>query len=47
MTYVLAAYGVVIGAVGWYLVHLVRERRRLRRDLAGSMDQVSSRPFPG
>ena len=34
MTYVLAAYAIAIGAVAVYLGHLVRERRRLRRELA-------------
>jgi heme exporter protein CcmD len=47
MTYVIAAYGVAIGAVGLYLARLVRERRRLERDLAESMDRSSSRPFRG
>lgn len=35
MGYVVAAYAISIGAVVLYLVHLVRERRRLDRDLSG------------
>jgi heme exporter protein CcmD len=31
--YVIAAYGVTIAAIGLYLGHLVRERRRLAREL--------------
>jgi CcmD family protein len=31
--YVIASYAVVIGAVGGYLLHLARERRRLVREL--------------
>ena len=34
MLYVIAAYVVAIGAVAFYLVRLVRERRRLERELA-------------
>lgn len=34
MAYVIAAYGISIGAIAVYLVHLVRERRRLERDLS-------------
>lgn len=33
MPYVIAAYVVAIGAVAAYLVRLVRERRRLEREL--------------
>jgi heme exporter protein CcmD len=33
MGYVIAAYGITLGAVGAYLVHLARERRRLAREL--------------
>jgi heme exporter protein CcmD len=33
MGYVIAAYAITIGAVGLYCAHLVRERRRLRREL--------------
>jgi heme exporter protein CcmD len=33
MSYVIAAYAISIGAVALYLVHLVRERGRLRRQL--------------
>jgi heme exporter protein CcmD len=33
MGYVIAAYGVTLAAVALYLVHLVRERRRLAREL--------------
>lgn len=33
MGYVIAAYGVTLGAVLLYLGHLVRERRRLHREL--------------
>ena len=47
MTYVLAAYALAIGAVGAYLVRLVRERRRLERDLAATPDPPSSQPFRG
>jgi len=47
MRYVIAAYAVAIGSVALYLVRLVRERRRLRRDLAAHMDPPSSRPFRG
>jgi CcmD family protein len=47
MPYVIAAYTVAIGAVGAYLVRLVRERRRLERDLAGNVDPPSSQPFRG
>lgn len=31
MSYVVAAYAVVAGAVAAYAVHLLRERRRLRK----------------
>lgn len=34
MSYVIAAYAIAIGAVAAYFVHLVRERRRLARELA-------------
>lgn len=34
MGYVIAAYGVTLGAIAIYLGHLVRERRRLARELA-------------
>jgi heme exporter protein CcmD len=34
MGYVIAAYGVTLAVVGLYLGHLVRERRRLARELA-------------
>lgn len=34
MNYVIAAYAISIGAVALYFVHLVRERGRLRRELA-------------
>ncbi len=47
MAYVVAAYTVAIGAVGLYLVRLVRERRRLERDLARNVDPPSSQPFRG
>jgi CcmD family protein len=47
MTYVLAAYAIAIGAVGLYLTRLVRERRRLERDLGDHMDRPSSQPFRG
>jgi len=33
MGYVIAAYGVTLAAVLGYLAHLVRERRRLAREL--------------
>jgi heme exporter protein CcmD len=33
MGYVIAAYGVTLAAVLLYLAHLVRERRRLAREL--------------
>jgi len=33
MGYVIAAYGVTLGAIGLYLGHLIRERRRLARAL--------------
>jgi len=33
VSYVIAAYGIAIGAVGLYLVRLARERRRLEREL--------------
>jgi heme exporter protein CcmD len=33
--YVIAAYAVSIGAVAAYLVHLVRERQALARELRG------------
>ncbi len=33
MGYVLAAYGIVIGTLGAYAVHLERQRRALRREL--------------
>ena len=33
MGYVIAAYAVTLGAVGADLLHLVRERRRLAREL--------------
>lgn len=33
MGYVAAAYAISLGAVALYLVHLVRERVRLRREL--------------
>ena len=36
MGYVWSAYLISIGAVGLYLLHLVRERRRLDRDLNDS-----------
>jgi hypothetical protein len=47
MSYVVAAYLIAIGSVGLYLTRLVRERRRLERDLADQMDRPSSQPFPG
>lgn len=34
MAYVIAAYAISLGAVGAYLVHLVRERQRLARELS-------------
>jgi heme exporter protein CcmD len=34
MGYVIAAYGVTLAAVLAYLAHLVRERRRLARELS-------------
>lgn len=34
MSYVIAAYAIAIGAVAAYFAHLVRERRRLARELA-------------
>lgn len=34
MSYVIAAYGVTLAALGLYFVHLVRERRRLALELA-------------
>jgi CcmD family protein len=34
MSYVIAAYVVAIGAVAAYFAHLVREQRRLARELA-------------
>jgi len=36
MSYVVAAYGIAIGAVALYFIHLVRERRRLARELVRS-----------
>ncbi|RIL05543.1 MAG: heme exporter protein CcmD [Proteobacteria bacterium] len=33
MEYVIAAYALSLGPVALYLAHLVRERRRLLRDL--------------
>lgn len=33
MGYVIGAYAVTLGTVGAYLLHLVRERRRLVREL--------------
>jgi heme exporter protein CcmD len=36
MSYVIAAYAIAIGAIAGYLGHLVRERRRLARELARS-----------
>jgi hypothetical protein len=33
---VIAAYGIVIGSVGAYLLHLIRERRRLLAALDAS-----------
>jgi heme exporter protein CcmD len=33
MGYVIAAYAVSLGAIGLYLLHLVRERNRLVREL--------------
>jgi heme exporter protein CcmD len=33
MGYVIAAYGVTLAAILAYLAHLVRERRRLSREL--------------
>lgn len=36
MSYVIAAYAITIGAIGAYLAHLVRERRRLARELTRS-----------
>ena len=33
MSYAIAAYAVTIGAIALYLLRLVRERRRLERDL--------------
>jgi len=47
MLYVIAAYTVAIGTVGAYLIRLVRERRRLERDLTGYVDPPSSQPFRG
>jgi CcmD family protein len=38
VSYVIAAYAISIGAVAFYLVHLVRERGRLHREL-GSRDR--------
>lgn len=34
MGYVIAAYGVTVAAILAYLAHLVRERRKLARELA-------------
>ena len=36
MGYVIAAYAIALGSVAAYLVHLVRERSRLRRSLNGA-----------
>lgn len=36
MAYAIAAYAVSIGAIALYLAHLIREHRRLVRDLSGS-----------
>lgn len=33
MGYVVAAYAITIGAIGLYWLRLVRERRRLRKEL--------------
>lgn len=35
MGYVIAAYGVTLVALVSYLAHLIRERRRLARELGG------------
>ena len=41
MEYVIAAYACAIGPVALYLAHLVRERRRLLRELGGAEDRAA------
>ena len=35
MSYVLSAYGLVLAALGFYALHLVRARRELRKSPSG------------
>jgi heme exporter protein CcmD len=37
MGYVIAAYGVTLATIALYLAHLVRERRRLARELGADL----------
>jgi CcmD family protein len=39
MAYVIAAYGVTIGAIAVYAIHLDRQRRALRHELRGRASQ--------
>jgi len=43
VAYVIAAYGIVVVAVGAYGIALARERRRLERALGGRKMPVDSR----
>jgi len=47
MGYVMVAYGISIGAVALYLVRLVRDERRLRRELAEAPHRSASPAFRG